>query len=95
MPTFLDQQNYLQVNTSVIENHFPKHCRFDKTNIKVSRVYVFSIRIDVHIYDKHRCQYWNHYTDSTFVHILVGINEIIYSINWFPSGTLQMACRWL
>ena len=74
MPTYLDQQNNLIVNSSAISNPFPKNSGFDTTNIEVNKAYLFFIRLDIHIYDKHRCQYWIKYTESTLVHILVGIN---------------------
>ena len=83
MPSYLDQQNYFEVNTSEIYDHFPKHCRFDRTNIEINIIAYSTYFLSeyLYIYDKQRCQYWNHYAESTFVHILVGINEIIYSRN--------------
>ena len=36
MPSYLDQQNYFEVNTSEIYDHFSKHCRFDRTNIEIN-----------------------------------------------------------
>ena len=55
MPSYLDQQNYFEVNTSEIYDHFPKHCRFDRTNIEINiivrisyqNIYTYMTNIDV------------------------------------------------